>query len=187
MLLNTCNHHYTETYFMLQYICVHVQAQVYLCFIFAIYFSFSATFSFPLIIQARNQRGEGEEVSLTFFRKSEKSALIFGKNVSIVVIYGLNFSYKVQFLSIYNFIIFFSIFHEKKPEIFPCEAFLFFVVDALKNSWSCVSYITSFKQMYLFFVQFLEYLLFLDDNVDEESKKFSSTKSSASGCCLAFA
>ena len=31
------------------------------------------------------------------------------------------------------------------------------------------------------------FLLFLDDNVDEECEQFSNSKSSASGCCLAFA
>ena len=44
--------------------------------------------------------------------------------------------------------------------------------------------------MYLFFVHFLEYfILFLDedDNTDLDSKKFSDSKSSASGCCFAFA
>ena len=35
---------------------------------------------------------------------------------------------------------------------------------------------------------FVEYsLLFLDGNVDEECEKFSSSKSSALGCCLGFA
>ena len=34
-----------------------------------------------------------------------------------------------------------------------------------------INHITSFKQTYLFLVQFLEYLvLFLDNNVDEESE-----------------
>ena len=34
-----------------------------------------------------------------------------------------------------------------------------------------INHITSFKQSYLYFVHFLEYLLLcLDDNVDEESK-----------------
>ena len=38
------------------------------------------------------------------------------------------------------------------------------------------------------FAYFLEYaLLFLDDNVDEECEKFSNSKSSGSGYCLAFA
>ena len=42
--------------------------------------------------------------------------------------------------------------------------------------------------MYLLFVHFLEFLLlFLDHNVDEESKLFSNSKSSVSGCCFAFA
>ena len=37
------------------------------------------------------------------------------------------------------------------------------------------------------FVHVSEYLLlFLDDNVDEESEEFVNSKSSASGCCLAF-
>ena len=40
----------------------------------------------------------------------------------------------------------------------------------------------------LVFTPFLEYfLLFLDDNIDERSEYFSNSKSSASGCCLAFA
>ena len=42
--------------------------------------------------------------------------------------------------------------------------------------------------MYLFLIHFLEYLLlFLNDNVDEESEQYSNSKSSTSGCCLAFA
>ena len=43
--------------------------------------------------------------------------------------------------------------------------------------------------MYLFFVQFLEYLSsFKDDNVDEETQYFSNSKSSAAGFYfLAFA
>ena len=46
----------------------------------------------------------------------------------------------------------------------------------------------SFKQMYLFFIHFLKYLLlFFGDNVDEESESFSNSKSSASRCYLAFA
>ena len=41
--------------------------------------------------------------------------------------------------------------------------------------------------MHLFFEYFLEYLLlFLDDNLDKEWELFSNSKSSASGCCLAF-
>ena len=37
------------------------------------------------------------------------------------------------------------------------------------------------------FAYFSEYvLLFLNDNVDEECEQFSNSKSSVSGCCLAF-
>ena len=51
-----------------------------------------------------------------------------------------------------------------------------------------VNHVTSFKQAHLLFCTFLEYLLlFLDDNVGVESKQFSNSKSSASGCCLSFA
>ena len=51
-----------------------------------------------------------------------------------------------------------------------------------------ISHATSLKQTYFFFAYFLEYvLLFLDDNVDEESESFSKSKSLASRCCLAFA
>ena len=51
-----------------------------------------------------------------------------------------------------------------------------------------ISHITSFKQTYLFYVHFLEYLLlFLEDNLDEEREQFLNSKSSASGCCLDFA
>ena len=40
----------------------------------------------------------------------------------------------------------------------------------------------------LVFVYFLEYLLlFLEDSLDDKSEQFSKSKSSASGCCLAFA
>ena len=50
-----------------------------------------------------------------------------------------------------------------------------------------INHITSFKQKYLFFVQFLEFfLLFLDNNVDRESQQFSNNKT-FSRCCLAFA
>ena len=43
----------------------------------------------------------------------------------------------------------------------------------------------SSKQTNLLFTSFLEYaLLLLDRNVVEESKKFSKSKISASGCCL---
>ena len=46
----------------------------------------------------RVTRGENEgEVSRAFFQKLEKSTLILGKNALIVVIYGLHFSFKMQF------------------------------------------------------------------------------------------
>ena len=45
----------------------------------------------------RNQRRE-KEVSPALFWKLEKIALILGNNALIAVIYGLNFSFKVQFL-----------------------------------------------------------------------------------------
>ena len=62
---------------------------------------------------------------------------------------------------------------------------LFFIFSLI---FIVIYYIISFKQTYLFFVHFSKYvLLFLDDNVDEESRKFSNSKSSASRCCLAFA
>ena len=42
--------------------------------------------------------------------------------------------------------------------------------------------------MHLLFIHFLEYpLLFLDANMDEENEQFSSSKSSAWECRLAFA
>ena len=47
--------------------------------------------------QVHNLRGE---VSLAHFGNWEKSALILGKNTLIAVIYGLNFSFKVQFLKV---------------------------------------------------------------------------------------
>ena len=40
-----------------------------------------------------------------------------------------------------------------------------------------INHITSFKQAYLIFLHFLEYLLlFLDDNMDKESKYFQIAK-----------
>ena len=70
----------------------------------------------------RKYTGRGGEVPPlfpSFFRKLEKSALILEKNALIAVIYGLNFSFKVQFLRVSR---------TKKSEIFPW-AFLFHVVD----------------------------------------------------------
>ena len=45
-------------------------------------------------------RGDGEEVVSALFWKLEQSTLILGKNVPIAVIYGLNFSFKEQFLRV---------------------------------------------------------------------------------------
>ena len=62
---------------------------------------------------------------------------------------------------------------------------LFFIFSLIFIS---INNISPLKQTYLLFVYFLEYLLlFLDDNMDEESKHFSNSKSSPSGCCLTFA
>ena len=55
------------------------------------------------LVQVRNQKdkeGEGGEVSPTLFRKLEIGVLIWGKNVLIVAIHGLNFSFKMLFLRV---------------------------------------------------------------------------------------
>ena len=50
--------------------------------------------------------------------------------------------------------------------LYLCD--LFFIFSLI---FSVINHITSFKQTYLFFVHFLEYLLlFLDNNVSEESE-----------------
>ena len=62
---------------------------------------------------------------------------------------------------------------------------LFFIFSLI---FIFINHITLFKQTCLFLVHFLEYLLlFLDDNVDEESGWFSNNKSSTSRFFLAFA
>ena len=61
---------------------------------------------------------------------------------------------------------------------------LFFIFSLI---FIVIDHITSSNQTHLLFVHVLEFYLFLDDNVDEESGQFSCSKSSASGCCLAFA
>ena len=62
---------------------------------------------------------------------------------------------------------------------------LFFILNL---TFTVINHITSLKQTYLFFVHFLEcLLLYLGDNLDEESELFSNSKSSALECCLAFA
>ena len=53
--------------------------------------------SMNLNTQAHNQR---EEVFLAHFGNWKKSVLILGKNAQITVIYGLNFSSKMQFLKV---------------------------------------------------------------------------------------
>ena len=50
--------------------------------------------------QACNYKGEWREVSPALFSRFEKSASILAKNALIAVIYGLNFSLKVQFLRV---------------------------------------------------------------------------------------
>ena len=59
--------------------------------------------------------GEGE-ISLALFRKLEKSVLILGKNALIVVFYGLNFLFKVQFLRVSR---------RKNCRFFPAGLFAF--------------------------------------------------------------
>ena len=50
--------------------------------------------------------------------------------------------------------------------LYICD--LFFIFSLI---FIVINHMTSLKQSYLFFVHFLEYLLiFLDDNVDEESE-----------------
>ena len=63
------------------------------------------------------------EVYHALFQELEKSVLIFGKNAQTVINYGLNSSFKMQFLI--------KSFQEKKPLIFLCGAFfsrLFMIV-----------------------------------------------------------
>ena len=55
-------------------------------------------------------------MSPAVFRKLEKTALILGKNALIAVAYGLNFSFKKQFL---------RVFMRTIQEIFSCGAFIF--------------------------------------------------------------
>ena len=57
--------------------------------------------SWTLLYRRVTGGGEGE-VSPALFQKLEKSALILGKNALIVVIYRLNFSFKMQFLRVYR-------------------------------------------------------------------------------------
>ena len=62
---------------------------------------------------------------------------------------------------------------------------LFFIFSL---TFIVINHITSLKQTHLFFIHFVEcLLLFLGNNLDKESEQFSNIKSSASGCCLAFA
>ena len=49
-------------------------------------------------VQARNYKGEGGERSPLPFFKNWKKWPNFGKNALIVTIYGLNFSFKIEFL-----------------------------------------------------------------------------------------
>ena len=54
--------------------------------------------------------------------------------------------------------------------------------------WSIFNLYLYFYRHTSSFIYFLEYvLLFFDDNVDEECKQFSNSRSLAIGCCLTFA
>ena len=62
---------------------------------------------------------------------------------------------------------------------------LFFISSPI---FIVINHIILLKQTNLFFVYFFKcLLLFLDDNMDEESEQFWNSKSSVSGWCLAFA
>ena len=64
-----------------------------------------------------------------------------------------------------------------------CDLFFFYIFIFIM-----IYRIMSWIQTHLFFSYVLEHvLLFLDDHVDEECEYFSISKSSAWGCCLAFA
>ena len=66
--------------------------------------------------------------------------------------------------------------------LYLCDLFFSFSLISI-----VINHITSLKQTHLFFVHFVEYLLFLDDDVNEESELFSNSEISVSGCCLASA
>ena len=62
---------------------------------------------------------------------------------------------------------------------------LFFIFNLL---FIVINHKITWKQTNLFFAHISEYLLLvLDINVEEKSEYFFNSKSSASGCCLAFA
>ena len=63
-------------------------------------------------IRRVTRAGQGGEVSSALFQKLETSALILGKNALIVVIYGLNLSFKMHFLKV----------SRNKSKNFPCWA-----------------------------------------------------------------
>ena len=85
--------------------------------------SLNIFYSFLLCLSRRATRG-GEDGGRgggipALFRKLKKSALIWRKNVLIVVIYGYNFSIKMKFLRVSR---------GKTRRFFPCGAFLSRVV-----------------------------------------------------------
>ena len=100
------------------------------------------------------------------------SVLLSTYNITIIMLCRiLYFVYLYPFLGLGLFM------------LYLCYLFLIFSHDFI-----VINHALSFKQAYLFFVQFLEYLLlFLYDNMDEENKYFSNSKCWVSGCCLAFA
>ena len=69
-------------------------------------------------VSSAKLEGGGGQVSPALFQKLEKSVLILGKNSLIVVVYGVNFTFKTQFLRVCR----------RKPEILPCGAYLSCVV-----------------------------------------------------------
>ena len=64
--------------------------------------------------------GGGGGLPCLFSKIGKKCPNFGGENAVVVVIYGLNFSFKVQFLRFSK---------REKPEIFPCRAFLSRVPD----------------------------------------------------------
>ena len=68
--------------------------------------------------------GEEGRSPLPIFQNLEKSILILGKNALIVVIYGLNFSFKIQFLKVFRI---------KYRRFFPAGSFFPIVHNCLSK------------------------------------------------------
>ena len=127
----------------------------------------------------------------TYKNVRELSSLTFLVHITVIILrHSLYLVYLCTCLrlGLYIYIyLFISVYIYLGLRLFMSYWFDLFII--FNFTFIVMNHTTTLTQTYFFFVHFLDYLLLiLDDDMNEESKQFSNSNSSASGSvCLAFA